>query len=121
MNLPANDDEVLLLHNPRCSNSRATELLLTERGVSFVERRYLEEPLTREELEELGRRLDRAPGEWVRRGQAEFAAAGLEASSPPDRILDALVEHPVLLERPIVVRGMRAVVGRPPTDVLVLF
>jgi arsenate reductase len=56
MSLPASDDQVLLLHNPRCSKSRATEQLLVERGAAFEERRYLEDPLTRAELEQLAAR-----------------------------------------------------------------
>ena len=117
MTLPGSDEEILLLHNPRCSKSRATLALLEERGVAFRERRYLEDPLTRAELNDLARRLGRPPSEWVRRGQGEYAAAGLGPDSDDDRILDAVAAEPVLMERPIVVRGDRARVGRPPESV----
>lgn len=113
-------DSILLLHNPRCSKSRAAHALLTDRGVAFEERRYLEQPLSREELDELRARLGRAPSEWLRRGEAAYREAGLsEASSDADR-LDAIAKHPILMERPIALRGRRAVVGRPPENVLEL-
>ena len=59
MTLPASDDEILLLHNPRCSKSRATEALLQERGLTFTVRAYLDDPLDRDELSELQARLGR--------------------------------------------------------------
>lgn len=117
MPLPGDDDEPLLLHNPRCSKSRAARAWLEERGVAFHERRYLEEPLDREELAELARRLGRPVAEWVRRGEAAFVEAGLDADADDARLLDALARYPILLERPILVRGARARVGRP-TDAL---
>lgn len=108
---------MLLLHNPRCSKSRAVRALLEERGIDFEERRYLEEPLSREELAELGRRLGRPPAQWVRRGETAWAETGIGPDADPEAVLDAVVAHPILLERPIVVRGGRAVVGRPPEAV----
>ena len=119
MALPA-DDSLLLLHNPRCSKSRAARALLEERGTRFALRLYLDEPLSRAELDELRRRLGRPAREWVRRGEPAFAAAGLSAESDDGPLLDALAAHPELLERPILVRGARAAVGRPPERILEL-
>jgi len=113
-------DEIVLLHNPRCSKSRAAHALLEERGVEFRERRYLEEPLDREELAALQERLGAEPSEWVRKGESVFADAGLSIDSPPDALLGAMADHPILIERPILVRGTRAVVGRPPERILEL-
>lgn len=110
--------EIVLLHNPRCSKSRAAKALLEERGVGFSERRYLEQPLGRAELEELGRKLGLPARDWVRRGEDAYAQAGLGPSSSEADILDAMVRFPVLLERPVLVAGARAVVGRPPERVL---
>lgn len=121
MPLSDSDSEVILLHNPRCSKSRATAGLLAEAGIVFTERRYLEEPLTVTELQELRRRLDRPVREWIRTGEGAFAAAGLEAGSDEAQLLEAMAREPILMERPIVVRGDRARVGRPPTEVLELF
>lgn len=120
MALPADPNVCVLLHNPRCSKSRAARELLAERGVEFQERRYLDEPLDRSELEELRRRLGRAPSEWVRSGEAAYRGAGLSPASSDAQLLDAMAEHPILVERPILVRGARAVVGRPPERVLEL-
>lgn len=113
-------DTVLLLHNPRCSKSRAVRALLEERGVVFQERLYLEDPLSRDELDELARRLARPPGEWVRKGEAVWQETGTGPDADGARLLDAVAAHPILMERPIVVRGARAVVGRPPEAVAAL-
>jgi arsenate reductase len=111
---------LLLLHNPRCSKSRAAKALLEERGARFALRLYLEAPLSRAELAELRRRLGSPAREWARRGEPAFATAGLGPASDDDAVLAAIAEHPELLERPILVRGDRAVVGRPPEQVLEL-
>lgn len=118
--LPASEAEILLLHNPRCSKSRKAKELLESSGAAFTERLYLEEPLSRDDLAEIARRLGRSPREWVRKGEGAFGAAGLDADSTEGALLDAMAEAPILMERPIVVRGQRAVVGRPPEDVLTL-
>jgi len=113
-------DELTLLHNPRCSKSREAKALLEARGVAFVERRYLEAPLSRAELADLSARLGRPAREWVRRKEVAFAEAGLAAGAGDEAILDAIAAHPILLERPILVRGARARVGRPPEAILAL-
>lgn len=118
--LPRADTEIVLLHNPRCSKSRAAKALLEERGVPFAERRYLDDPLSIDELRDLARRLGRPAAEWVRRGEEAYGAAHLDAGSGESAILDAMAAHPVLIERPILVRGARAVLGRPPERVLEL-
>lgn len=118
MALPA--QAALLLHNPRCSKSRQARALLEERGVEFQIRAYLEEPLDQAELEDLRRRLDRPVREWTRQKESEFAEAGLDASASEKDLIEAIAAHPILLERPILVRGPRAVVGRPPENVLEL-
>jgi arsenate reductase len=110
---PANADRPLLLHDPRCSKSRAAKALLDARGIAYEERRYLEAPLTRAELADLAQRLARPVREWMRTGEPAFAALGLSADAPNDSLLDALAQHPELLERPVLVRAARAVVGRP--------
>jgi arsenate reductase len=120
MALPDDASRLLLLHNPRCSKSRAARALLEERGIDFDERRYLEEPLSRSELDDLRGRLERTAGEWVRRGEDAWRELGLGEGADEAAILDAIAARPILLERPIAVRGARAVVGRPPENVLEL-
>lgn len=119
MALP-DDDRLLLLHNPRCSKSRATHALLEAEGVTFEARLYLEEPLSAAELQELAKRLGRPASEWVRRKEAAFEEAGLQAQAAEAEIVEAIAAHPILMERPILVRGPRAAIGRPPEKVLEL-
>ena len=114
MALPQSDEEMVLLHNPRCSKSRATLALLEERGAKFELREYLSDPLSREELASVGERLGRSARQWVRAKEAAFSEAGLSGESSDDALLDAVALHPILIERPILVRGQRAAVGRPP-------
>ena len=104
----------LFLHNPRCSKSRAALALVRDAGVELPVREYLRDPLSIDELREIVRLLGVRPIEIVRRGETQFAALGLGAATPDEEVLRAMAEHPILIERPIVVRGERAVVGRPP-------
>ena len=112
--------EPTLLHNPRCSKSRAARALLEERGIAFCERRYLDEPLSRKDLGKLGKCLGIPAIDWARRKESAFKEAGLDKSSPDAAILDAMATSPVLIERPILICGDRAVLGRPPERVLEL-
>ena len=120
MSLPTSDDEILILHNPKCSKSRQTLALLEDRGVEFTTRLYLEDPLAAEELSELGKRLGKAPRDFTRTKQVEFAEAGLTSESGDGEVLKAMAATPILMERPVVVRGERAAIGRPPEAVLEL-
>lgn len=120
MALPTSGNEVLILHNPKCSKSRQTLALLEERGVEVTIRLYLEEKLDAEELSDLGKRLGKSAIEFTRTKQVEFAEAGLTLQSSDDEIFAAMLEAPILLERPVVIRGDRAAIGRPPEDVLEL-
>ena len=120
MALPASDSDLLLLHNPRCSKSRAALALLEERGVDFELRCYLDDPLSLAELRSLAGRLGRPASGFVRRQEGAFAEAGCGAHSSEKEILEAMAAAPILMERPILIRGDRAVIGRPPEDVLEL-
>ena len=119
MALSRSPDELTLLHNPRCSKSRALKAALEERGMPFLERNYLEAPLSRDELDDLRGRLDLGPEgvrAMVRAGEPQFAAAGLTRDSGEEQLLDAIASHPELLQRPVLVRGERAAIGRPTPD-----
>jgi arsenate reductase len=108
-------DDIELWHNPRCSKSRAAHDLLGDRATT---RRYLEDPPTRAELEAVRVKLGTDdPRLIVRTGEPAYA--GLEAADRDD-LIDAMVAHPELVERPIAIRGDRAVLGRPPERVLEL-
>jgi len=114
------DVSLRLYHNARCSKSRAACSLLAERNIEPVIVNYLETPPTRKELQELASKLGMAPSELVRRGEPIYIElyAGRELSE--EAWLEALVAHPILLERPILVCGEKAVIGRPPERVLEL-
>lgn len=120
MGLPNSADEIVLLHNPRCSKSRATLALLEENGADFVVREYLGDPLSVQELADLRGRLDRPVAEWLRPKEEPFVASGVARDAEDDVLIAVMAEHPICMERPIVVRGDRARVGRPPEDVLAL-
>jgi len=107
----------VFLHNPRCSKSRATLEIVREADVELPVREYLRDPLSVEELRSIVEMLGVRPIEIVRRGEAPYAALGLSDATPDDDILRAMAENPILIERPIVVRGRRAVIGRPPERV----
>jgi len=113
-------ETLTIYHNPRCSKSRSALALLQERKVPLRIIEYLKEPPTRAELAALRKKLGLAPGDWIRKGESEYKTAGLDPQSPEDKVLDAMAKHPILIERPIVVRGDRAIVGRPPERVLEL-
>ncbi len=111
---------VTLYHNPRCSKSRAALALLEERGADVEVIRYLDTPLDEAGLRDLLRRLGRPAAELVRRGEAEYKAAGLGPGADEDQLVAAIAAHPKLMERPVAVVGKRAVIGRPPENVLEL-
>ena len=113
--------DVTIWHNPRCSKSRSTMSILTERGVAPEEYRYLDEQPARAEIERvLGMLGADDPMAIVRTGEDTWKELGIDPGDR-DAVLDALAAHPILIERPIVIRGDRAVVGRPPENVDRLF
>jgi arsenate reductase len=112
--------EYRIYHNPRCSKSRATLALLEERGLNPEVVRYLETPPDARELRQLLGRLGIPATALLRRGEAEYRECGLGGDSSEEEAISAMVAHPRLIERPIVVRGERAVLGRPPENVLEL-
>ena len=110
--------ELVLYHNPRCSKSRATLALLEARGVEPHVVEYLKTPLSVGELEQLGVKLGLPAARWVRANEDAYPETGLGPDSDDASVLRAMAEHPILMERPIVVNGDRAAIGRPPENVL---
>ena len=107
----------VFLHNPHCSKSRAALDIVQSAGVELPVREYLSEPLSVDELRRIVDLLGVRPIAIVRRGEPQYAALGLTDATPNDEVLRAMADHPILIERPILVRGGRAVVGRPPETV----
>ena len=112
------DEAVRVWFNPSCSKCRTVQGILAERGVDADYVRYLEQTPTRAELEGVLAMLGTDdPRAIMRAGEAAYKELGL-AGAGRDALLDAMVAHPILIERPIVLRGDRAVIGRPPENVL---
>ena len=109
---------ITILHNPRCSKSRQTLALVEEQGAELTVREYLKEPLSADELSSLIAALGITPIELVRTKEEEFKLAGLTKESSADALIDAMVEFPKLMERPVVINGDKARIGRPPEHVL---
>ena len=106
-----------LWHNPSCSKSRAAKAILDERGVAYTERSYLDEPPTAAELDQILTALDLEPWHLARLAEPVAAELGMKAWPHEDRgrWITALVEHPILIERPILVADDgQARLGRPP-------
>jgi arsenate reductase len=112
--------EYTIYHNPRCSKSRSTLSLLEEKGVEPEIVLYLETPPSARQIKELLRKLGISAAELVRRGEDEYKSCGLGKDSSETELIAAMAAHPRLIERPIVVKGGQAVLGRPPENVLEL-
>ena len=110
---------VVIYHNPRCSKSRQTLELLRSRGIEPTIIEYLKTPPDAATLEDLLQKLKLEPRELMRRQEAAYADAGL-ANTALDRaaLIAAMVAHPVLIERPIVIANGQAAIGRPPENIL---
>ncbi|HLS69362.1 MAG TPA: arsenate reductase (glutaredoxin) [Kiloniellales bacterium] len=110
---------VTIYHNPRCSKSRQTLKLLQDRGIEPRIVEYLRTPPDAETLRHLIAMLGLSPRELLRRKEAPYKELGLaDPQKSDEEIIEALAAHPVLIERPIVVKGKRAALGRPPEQVL---
>jgi arsenate reductase len=113
--------DLTLYHNPRCSKSRGALELLEARGLQPTVVRYLETPPSAEQLKSLLSKLGIAARELLRTGEDEYKTLGLaDASLGEAQLIEAMVRHPKLIERPILVAGDKAVIGRPPEKVLEL-
>jgi arsenate reductase len=112
---------LLVYHNPRCSKSRGALELLGDRGVEVEVIEYLQTPPDRATLEWVLDTVDARPADLVRVDD-RFRELGLDADAYQDReaVVGLLVEHPELLQRPVVIRGDRGLVARPPERVLEL-
>ncbi len=113
--------KVTIYHNPRCSKSRETLQLLRDRGIEPVVVEYLQTPPSAAELERILGVLGLEPRELARKKEPAYADAGLDdAALDRGEIIARMVANPTVIERPIVVCGDRAAVGRPPENVLAI-
>lgn len=107
-----------IYHNPRCGKSRQTLALIEEAGIEPEVIEYLKTPPTAEELDAILKKLKLEPQELMRKGEAIYKELKLgERELSRDEAIAVMLEHPKLIERPIVVQGRKAVLGRPPEKV----
>ncbi len=113
--------DLTLYHNPRCSKSRAALELLEARGLTPNVVRYLETPPSVEQLRDLVSKLGIPARQLLRSGEEEYQALNLADSSlSEEQLLEAMAAHPKLIERPILIVGARAAIGRPTENLLEL-
>ncbi len=102
-----------IYHNPRCSKSRDSYNLLSEKGLEFETVEYLKTPLTKKELTALLVKLDIPAEELIRKGEKDFKENFKGKTLSEKQWISAMIDYPKLMERPIVVKGDKAVIGRP--------
>ena len=112
--------KVTIYHNPRCSKSRQTLELLQQHGIEPTIIKYLETPPSQAELSSLLNKLDISPRQLMRTKEAVYKELKLADESDDEALLTSMVNNPKLIERPIVVKGEKAVLGRPPENALEL-
>jgi arsenate reductase (glutaredoxin) len=110
---------VTIYHNPKCTKSRETLALLEQRGLKPKVIEYLKTPPSAAQLDAILKQLGLEPRALMRTKEAAFKEAGLDDPKlTREQLIAAMAEHPILIERPIVISGKRAAIGRPPERVL---
>ncbi|UMZ10392.1 arsenate reductase (glutaredoxin) [Pseudomonas sp. MPFS] len=111
--------DLTLYHNPRCSKSRAALELLEQRGLAPTVVRYLETPLDATRLHALLDKLGLSARQLLRTGEDEYKSLGLaDTSLSEEQLIAAIAQHPKLMERPVLETSDKAIIGRPPENVL---
>ncbi len=112
---------MIIYHNPRCSKSRQTLALIEAKGIEPSIVKYLESPLNKSMIKDLLTKLNVEVRAIMRSGEDAYKELNLSNTELDEQtLINAIVEHPKLLERPIVVKGNKAIIGRPPENVLAL-
>ena len=109
---------ITIYHNPRCRKSREGLTVLEESGQAFEIVKYLDQPLSKTDLEEIISKLGIKPIDLIRKNEAIWKSDYKGKDLSDDAIISAMVEHHKLIERPIVVNGQKAVIGRPAENIL---
>jgi len=106
-------EEVIIWHNPRCSKSRNALNLLEEKNINSKVYKYLESKPTKEEITNILKLLDITAKDLLRKGEAVYKELNLKEENDENRLIEAMVENPKLIERPIIINGNKAVIARP--------
>ena len=113
--------KITIYHNPRCGKSRQTLALLEARGIQPEVIEYLKTPPDAATLKQILKKLGMNPRELLRAKEAAYRDAGLDDPALDDEtVIKAMIAHPILIERPIVLAGGKAALGRPPENVLAI-
>lgn len=118
MLLKKRDTMITIWHNPKCSKSREALKLLEEKGLSYEVVKYLETTPSRQEITELLQKLGISALELMRTKEDLYKELGLSEVTEESKLIDALAEHPKLIERPILIENNRALIGRPVEKVI---
>ena len=111
---------IQILHNPRCGKSREGLAILEESGKEFEIIKYLENNPSKKELQEIIKKLNVEPLKLVRQNETIWKDNFKNKNLSDDEIINAMIENPILIERPIVINGNKAIIGRPPTDIITI-
>ncbi len=112
--------DIKIWHNPRCSKSRNGVALLESEGVEYDTFKYLDESVTADEIREVLAKLGIAPRELMRTKEDIYKELGLKNEQDDEKLIEAMAAHPRLIERPIVIKGDKAVIGRPEEKIVEL-
>ncbi len=104
---------IIIYHNPRCSKSREALKILEDKGAQFETVKYMDHPLTTEELNEILNKLNIKPIDLVRTTEAYWKENYKGKDLSDKQIVEAIIQHPQLIQRPIIVNGDKAVIARP--------
>ena len=113
-------NEIIIWHNPRCSKSREALKLLQEEGIEPKIYKYLEEHPRKEEIKRVLEMIGAKPRDIMRTKEKIYKELGLKDVDDDEKLIEAMAEHPKLIERPIVIKDGKAVLGRPPQKVIEL-
>jgi arsenate reductase len=113
----ARKDTTTIYHNPRCGKSRDTLAIIRDHGIEPTIIEYLKTPPTKDELRSIVKKLGLKPEQLVRKGEDVYKEDFAGKSLDEEQWLEVLAKNPILIERPIVVRGGKAIIGRPPEKV----
>lgn len=105
--------DIQIWHNPRCSKSRNALNLLEEKGIEAKVVKYLEETPSKEEITNVLKMLGISAKELLRKGEDEYKSLNLKDETNEDKVIEAMVNHPRLIERPVIIKDGKAVIARP--------
>jgi len=114
------DDQTTIYFNPKCSKCNLTLDLLKEKGKDPEVVKYLETTPSKDELKNILSMLGLSADQLLRKHESAYKEAGLSDDSSEDEVLDAMMKYPILIERPIVVHNGKAMIGRPPENILTI-